>query len=630
MNVAGKLREVTPVVQAAIVLLALSILKRLGLLAPTPTEVLAALGASRSRAYELSGALAEGAAELARPRGRPAKEKPVVPVDRVLPVVCAVRDYLMAHPGAVSAPGQRQQYSGGFRDFALRLLGPDGLAAGLSLEQAAHALGVPANTLKDWLRLPKVEVGDAAASPLPPADGALPQGVSEHIVELWRHWKGDLTAFCAALRSEHRLQVSLHQVRQLLALTGLREPRRRRTPNPDPEAIRGALERFFPGAQWVADGKRIVVQIGAQRFAFTWELVVDAADGAHVGFAVRDAEDSQGLLDALEHGEQTTGAHPLALLRDNLPANHSDEVEAALCEHEVISMPSTVSRPENKASCEGAFGLFAQKMPPLVLPDGPPRQVARTALATVLFAFCAGRNHVPRKRLGGRSAAETYAQAQPSEQEREAARERLRAIRQRLLDQREADRRRAHPACLELLTRAFEELGLRDPEGRFVTAIARYGFDAAAEAVAILRTKREQGRLDTDFPERYLLGIARNVAQRREDEAVYHHLVDLRARHNDALLRPLLDERRRLERQHEGLDYLEDALAHALRATATLDRRFWLRDVLRAFARLPDSARRERAPWLARRIARALHVPALERDGFLAQLAVLVTDPLGA
>jgi hypothetical protein len=75
-------------------------------------------------------------------------------------------------------------------------------------------------------------------------------------------------------------------------------------------------------------------------------------------------------------------------------------------------------------------------------------------------------------------------------------------------------------------------------------------------------------------------------------------------------MRALLEQQQRLERECLGIDYLEAALVHALRAAATLDRRFWLRAALTAFARLPDSLRRQHAPWLTRRIVRAYAVPA--------------------
>jgi hypothetical protein len=59
----------------------------------------------------------------------------------------------------------------------------------------------------------------------------------------------------------------------------------------------------------------------------------------------------------------TTGAPSLALLLDHRPSSHTPEVDAAL--DNTMRIRATPERPQNKAHVEGAFGLFAQKVPPI-------------------------------------------------------------------------------------------------------------------------------------------------------------------------------------------------------------------------------------------------------------------------
>lgn len=630
MNLARKLRECTPQIQAAIVIIALAILNRLSFATPSKADVVRALGVSRSRAYELADRLAELATTLTQPRGRPPNPEVEPPSDVMFQVAALVRDYLAEHPGAMST-GQRHTYTVGFRHFVLDLVAPDGLACELGLERTAMATGVPADTLKDWLRLPRPQkdvptLDEDQANDTTDDTGMLPEVIAQ-IVELYHRWKGDFTAFCRSLE-EHRIEASTYRVRQILELTGQRRPGQPRRPKSNAEALRGELERFFPNAQLVADGKQIVVQLGDHRYVLCWELCVDADTGGLTGISVRDAEDSQGLLEALAHSEVTTGAAPEALLRDNLPANHSSQVENVLDDKGILGMPSTTYRPQNKASVEGAFGLFSQTMPDIQLPNGSARELARRLLFFILFAYCAGRNHTPRPRLNNRSAAEAFAEDVPTPEERAAARRRLQEIKDRILARRNADQERTDPVCRKMLIEAFAELGLEDPEGHFVHAIARLGIDAALRAVSIFRAKHRTGTLHIDCPERYLLGIAQNVAYETETFAVYAELVRLRTKARDLLLQPLHHENERLQARFIIHDYLRETAHRALGAPARIDRFYWRQMTLDTFAKLDPARRHETGAWLARRITTAHIVPRCERNDFIDALAAATTAAL--
>ena len=52
---------------------------------------------------------------------------------------------------------------------------------------------------------------------------------------------------------------------------------------PDAAALRGGVEAFFSGAQWVGDGTELTVQVDGMPYTVNLELNVDIASGAFVG-----------------------------------------------------------------------------------------------------------------------------------------------------------------------------------------------------------------------------------------------------------------------------------------------------------------------------------------------------------
>jgi len=619
---AQKPARFTPLVECALLFVELPILRTLDLShMASNQDVLSRLGAGRSRAYELKSALEDLLVTLQRKPGRPPKEALAPHGESMLEVAVAVRSFLARHPGSMVVGERRNTYTAAFIRFVLTLLNSDGVGQSLTLEQAEEATGVPLNTLKSWLTSPPAATDEVPPTPsIPPPTRSLPDGVIDQIITLYERWKGSFTAFVAQLQ-QHRIYASTYTVRQILQLAGLRTARPRTRKTSDPEALRGAFETFFPGAQFVADGKTTDVTLGEHTHRFCWELVIDTASGALVGFAVRDAEDSRGLLDAYEHGKQTSGKPPLSLLRDNLPANHSPEVEAVLAEDDVISMPSTAYRPENKAHVEGQFGLFAQTMPPIDIPSAPTHEQARQLLFYVLFAYAAGRNQAPRRSLGGRSAASVFRGYEPTEEEEDAARTRLKQMRDRIRDTRRAEQKRLDPICRQMLDEAFLTLGLEDPEGTFIPAIARHGLDAALEAIAIFSTKQQSDTLPEGVDARYLLGIARNVAHRNEDEAVYAKLVELRERAGDLVLAPLREQAAHLKATLTPEEYIYACMARALDEPFIVDRQVFRQAALLALAECPVDVRRRIGPLLARMVATQYALTVRERDQFIADLA---------
>jgi hypothetical protein len=69
-------------------------------------------------------------------------------------------------------------------------------------------------------------------------------------------------------------------IAQILFVHGERTPKRRGGRSRDEHALRGAFETFFPGAQWVGDGKTLEILIDGEVLRVNLELVVDAATDA--------------------------------------------------------------------------------------------------------------------------------------------------------------------------------------------------------------------------------------------------------------------------------------------------------------------------------------------------------------
>lgn len=652
-------------------------METLGLKTLTLDGISKVTGASRSQAYEWAARTRGWRATQAGP-GRPRKDVAPAPVvdARVFEAVLGVRDWAFSHPGAVCTGQKRTAYSDGFRSYVLDLVAPGGPLADFSQVQAARLCGVPYQTLVSWLAAgkrissqsatedetadPGEETTEAAipAEPHEPLDEApetiptpapapeapaydttteTPLPTSQwaaqaaQVLDLWDKWSGPFGAFCASL-SNHGIRMSPTMVSAILSLSGKRKRRPRRTANPDPEAIRGELVRLFPNAQWNADGKSVLVGVGDQVFRFTMELVVDTATTAHLGFSLREHEDSKGLLGAMDQATASTGEPPIGMLRDARKCNVSEAVETRLSEDGVISMVSTIGRPQNNAPAENAFSLLEQKLPVPALPSPEtlsPIELGRLVMAYMLLGVCVGRNHTPRNRLRGRTPAQVFAESQPTEEERAQAKEELRRLKRQVEAQAQHERLRCKPATLEIVREALDDLGLSDPKDRFAPAIARHGMEAALEAVSIFRAKRKADTLPETNQERYMLGIARNVAYRTEDLRTYEGLLDLRARARDLLLVPLEEHDSDLRSRLSDSDYLPAVLDLALSSEALVDRTYWRRKLLDALESLPLERRTEMGRHCARKIAARQSLHHHERDLFISEVARRVV-PLAA
>lgn len=606
---------VSPNVTTGVLLCARSLGAELGLAMPSGADILAATGASRSRAYEIARELGELLPTLARPPGRPRASRDAQPVSQLAELRGEALRFVMSHPGCVNLGAERARYRESFRLFVLELRDRYG---DVVLTDFAEAIHTPLGTIEDWLRAapsfvaPKPDTAEQASGELHDDDSKLAQ--IETVLAAWRAWHGDFGAFCEHVRRDHRLDIGNTLISQILFVHGERAPARRGERSRDEHALRDAFEVFFSGAQWVADGKTLQVRIDGALHRVNLELVVDAASDAAVGIAVSAEEDSKAVVDAFESGVETTGEPPLAMLLDNRPSNHTPEVDVAL--GETMRMRSTLGRAQNKAHVEGAFGLFSQKVPPLEIDTREPRALACAIATIVAVTFFRALNRAPRRDRDGRTRVDLYAQSvSVTPAERDAAKT---ALRERMRKQelaRQTRTARLDPVVRTLLDDAFERLALLDPEHHIRDAIACYSCDAIVDGVAIFAGKRERDSLPQGVDARYLLGIVRNVDYLREAECITEALLRERLAARDRFLAPLLRERDQLLKDHGALTERLDAFVDRIvRADREIDRRFWLDACAAVFPAADDDVRTVLFRRAARRIHAALRLPARDRS----------------
>ncbi len=602
----------------ALLLVARAAAARYALPAPSAEAILTATGASKSRAYELALELVALVPTLLRKAGRPAKPTPAPASVDTVAITLAVLAFVMSHPGCVDR-GRRQSYAQGFRRFVLDLCAkhPD-----VAVETMAEAIAVPLGTLKDWLRAPapmkevaKVETPtDEPPAEVPTADEGVDVLQFKSVIEAWRRWCGSFRDFCEHVRRDLHINFGHSLIAKLLRVEGLRRGTARRTVISDAIATRGSFKTYFPGAQWVGDGMQVPVLFRGERFVFNVELDVDAHTAAFVGVSVRDAEDSAAVVEAFASGVATTGAPSIALLLDNRPSNHTPEVDEAI--GSTIRIRATPERPQNKAHVEGAFGLFSQALPPLVLDTtGTARDQARRFLGLVVDVWAKTTNHRPRPGRRGASRVDLYRDTTASDEQIAAARAELRALAERQLLARRTLEARRRPEVLTYLDDAFARLALLDPERHLRIAIAGYPKSAIASGVAIFAAKRRADTLPDGVDARYLLGIVKNITAKTEGEIIAKMLWDERMRARDFFLAPLRAERDKLlaERVHEPEFAIGDCADHALATDTIFERAFWLETIVTVIRQQPEDAREEAFLTATRYLEAVFDVPPAER-----------------
>lgn len=615
LRLAETLVSASPTAAAALLLVARHVGHPLGLPVPDVAQILAATKVSRSTAYELAAVLADLVSTLVRPRGRPPKSAAAAPTDETAALTQAVLAFVLRHPGCARA-GVRQGYSERFRHF---ILAQRAVYAALDLERFAHAVHVPLGTLKSWLHAPTTPANEPTAPAAAREGDDVQMAQIQTVLAAYAGWAGTFIDFCEHLQRDWHVPFGRALVAHILDAHGARHPQKRGRRTSDELAMRGAFRTFFPGAQWVGDGMQVPVVVDGQRFVFNLELDVDAYSGAFVGVSVRDHEDAAAVVEALEDGLRTAGALPLALLLDNKPSNHTPEIDAAL--GDATRIRATPERPQNKAHVEGAFGLFSQILPPLVLDTHESSsEIARTFLGLVVTVWARTTNHRPRADHDGRSRVDLYAEV-PSQEQIDQARRDLREVAARQERARRTLEARRRPDVLALLDEHFARLSLLDPERHIRLTIAGYPMDAILGAIAIFDGKRRAATLPDGADARYLLGIVKNVATTTEGEHVAYTMLALRLAARDCVLAALVNARDVVCSQSDLTAVCADCVDRALEITSPLDRAFWLRTLTDVLLRQPEAPRHDQFLAVARRIYASFAVPPRERQDAVRVLA---------
>jgi len=566
---ASRTDVLSPNAIAALLWIALPHLRALELADVTSSQVLTALSATRSRVYVLKARLEEFLDTLVGPSGRPSKPAPM-PAPPSL--ATDLLRYVAAHPGSIRRNAERHDYSDGFRRAVLDLREqhPD-----VTLEAFAEATTVPLGTLKDWLRVDVAPEQDLEEGPERPVLSPVGPQLQTLLAE-WKRWDGTFAGFCDYIQKQCSLPFKRHHIATILEASGVRLPARRAGRSPDEVALRGAFATWFPHAQWVGDGSHICITIDGEVFAFNLELNVDAYSGAFVGADVSDVEDSDAVIATFRNAAAATGARPIALLLDNKPCNHTDDVLVELGKGTIL-IPATAFRPQNKAHVEGAFGLLKPTLEGLMLDaSGSRRDLARSFLKNLVVAVARTINHRPQRGRGRRSRA-SLLDDRPSPEQIEEAKRALQELVEKQRKARETLAARQDPVVRDYIAAAFVGLGLNDPRGTFLTAIARYPLDAVVDGCATFEAKQRIGTLPDGVDARYLLGIVRNIANDREGCALAEALWEGRAAAKDMLAAQFERHRDQISATTaEPRDRLEAFIDQAMQAISRIDRYFWL------------------------------------------------------
>lgn len=615
----------------AVLLVALDLLKNLGLPHPTAAAVLEATGATRTQAYAWAGRLTALLPTLVQPPGRPPVE-PTQATDggavRLANVATDTLRYLYAHPGAARHAGQRLKPSSGFKRHVVELCARH---RDLSTEQLAATLGLSASTLREWLRKADVDIDIGGTTPgTPEPETAAAKAVRESsdlelqlVLDQYRCWEGSFSAFCEHVATHHAVCLGRTAIASVLEQAGVRRPTKRPGRSPDEHALRHSFVTFFPGAQWTADGTEVAAVVDGQRYVFNLQLSVDTYSAAAVGIDVRDHEDAAAVIASFDEGASTTGGPPIAFLLDNKACNFTSEVDAAT--GDTLCIPATLGRPQNKAHVEGCFGLFSQQAPALVLGDVTDhKELARQLIELAVRTFFNTLNMRPRKSSGGRSRIELYTSAVPTAEQVEHAKAALQARLDKQRKARRTLRERLDPNTAAAVAAAFGRFKFDDPTGNTLNACAGYPLRDVLDGIAIFQAKQNSGRLpvDLDLPSRYLLGIISNKSADREAMALAEALWDERSRARDRIFA-------RIETQRDTIlsnsDSLQGALAsfveHAFEANLKIERHWWLTSAAEQINKQPGNARRKLFLHTARRIQSCYDVPARDREAASCLLA---------
>jgi len=180
-------------------------------------------------------------------------------------------------------------------------------------------------------------------------------------------------------------------VEDMLVANGLRKPKAAMPKGS--KTYYPSVDRYFPHAQAVLDGKEVVVSLNRTDYPFTLEFSKDIATSAIGGAAVSTSETAEVVKRAFHNHSRQYG-RPVAALIDNGKGNLKAAVD--LGSEGTLFIKAWPGRPETKGHVEGEFSVFEKKVSHIVIEGETEQKQAMSILKHVSEVYLRLRNQTPR------------------------------------------------------------------------------------------------------------------------------------------------------------------------------------------------------------------------------------------
>lgn len=490
----------------------------------TAEELCTRLGVGRSSAYAAAAAISRRLGQI--------PEKSAIQAHAGAPCrTCSEKDfeiealkYERDHPGCRGAGDVRLHFDPAYKAW----IEDCRARCGLTQSRACSILGIPLDTLKKFSRYTEDRIAESGCYP-----DILPPEVIELANQYLRSGKGtkSVKSFCERQPELLvRIGMNYRQVLAWLGGLGFVSPRGIFLKNTGLDKI----TRFKPNQLWCSDGKSLTVVLNGEIFRSLWQCLVDGKTTAVVGGVIRDEENTENLMAAIQGSKEKTGITPLGILIDN---RLSEDLPAARSYFEERGIEIVKIFPGNSKSngiIEENFNVFNRWVGAIEINGTTPDQIARSIMQALVEVFTQMRNHKPRKAFSFKTAQEVMDESIPATPEEEAlVREKLKALADRLKNE------QATPLVTEqkkaAMKQAIEKTSPPQPEV-FEKKLqdARFTPDLILQSVAILEKLRRE-KPEKSLGHAYFGGILRNLANQQSIEWLNTSLQATYAHHWDTM-----------------------------------------------------------------------------------------------
>jgi len=481
-------------------------------------EVCRRVGIGRSSAYAAQAEISR------RLLGRPprAGSEPVCRGCRAKDFEIEVLRYERDHPGCRGSGDVRLHFTPGYKECVEEARSRHGI----TILRASEILSIPEDTLKKFSRV--IQCDEVT---VPPQE--LPPEVIDLANQYLREGKGSksVKGFCRRYpECLDRLGLTYRQALGWLRELGLVSPRGIFLKNTGLDRI----IRFKPHQLWATDGKRLALIFNGEVFESSWQCLVDGATTAIVGGVVRDEENTENLVEALEQSAQKTGTRPIAIVMDNRLSENLPAVRDYFEKRGVEIVKIFPGNSKSNGIAEENFNVFERWVGRVQIQGRTPAEIARSIQQALVEVFTQMRNHKPRGSLSMKTPLEVMEETPPATPEEERAiREKLKAMADRLKNE------QAKPLVSEqkkaAIQQAIERTNPPHPDV-FEKRIqdARFTPELILSALAILETAR-QTHPHKSFGHAYFGGILRRLAAQQILETLHTNLESVYAHHWDTM-----------------------------------------------------------------------------------------------